>query len=456
VSREAIAERRVSSLLDRLQRVADARQHRLLLQRLVHPRHPTVLSFLNQHAFNLAWEQAEFGDLLGRSDVLLRDGVGVAVLLKLLGRAPGMNMNGTDLIPQILAAYRGRRVALVGTTAPYLEQAAQQLREAGANVVFVQDGFAEEDSYVGKLIAAEPELIVLGMGMPRQERFAASLAGALRRPALIVNGGAILDFLAGRFPRAPGWLRALRLEWLYRLAREPRRLWGRYVGGGGRFVRRLWRMAWRSEASAARLAGLDADAAQAGPEGLFDGDEAQLARLLQRVEASVPMQAGRIVQFAAVRGGEGASTIARGYAQACARLRGRRVLLLSDAVPGDGQALQRPLASPSASSQDGPGVTVAAPQAIDTDGSTARLADPAAWNALRQRFDEVVVDVGGPHGLLAAPHADGVVVVAQAEATPAAAAQRLLDDLAAANARVLGAVLNRQHSYLPRGLRERF
>lgn len=452
-----MSEQGIERLIGRLHAVSDPRQQRQLLQTLVAPKKTTVLSFFNQHAFNVAWSDAGFRDSLERSDVLLRDGVGISLLLKLLGRDPGLNMNGTDLIPQIVRAYKGRRVAVVGTASPYLEQASQQLREMGAKVVFTQDGFADEARYLGKLVAAEPELVILGMGMPRQEHLAAKLSPLLRRPALIVNGGAILDFLAGRFPRAPQWLRSLRLEWLYRLLREPRRLWRRYVVGGATFALRALRMGWRSEASAQRALGMDIELAEGVATAVFDADHPSIVQLLQRVEAALPAQDRRIVQFVAVRPGDGASTIAQGYAQACAQWRGRRVLLVSELPEADAPWLGDPAWRQALRvSPPTQGVTVARPNGGGGTAQAAGLADRSLWQALEGLFDEIVVDVGGPLALLAAPSAGGIVLVAQAESTPASAAQRRLEELAASNANVLGVVLNRQQSYLPRVLLERF
>ncbi|MGO4781502.1 WecB/TagA/CpsF family glycosyltransferase, partial [Lysobacter sp. 2RAB21] len=83
--------------------------------------------------------------------VLLRDGVGMAACLRLLAREPGMNLNGTDLIPQVIAAYAGRRVALIGTREPYLERASHYLRERGADVVCALDGFGDEARYLAAI-----------------------------------------------------------------------------------------------------------------------------------------------------------------------------------------------------------------------------------------------------------------------------------------------------------------
>jgi len=95
------------------------------------------------------------------------------------------------------------------------------------------NGFLDIAQYIEALqpYRSQFKLIVLAMGMPKQERIAIGLRQADIGPALILCGGAIVDFAAGRFPRAPLWMRSAGLEWLFRLAREPRRLFRRYVIG---------------------------------------------------------------------------------------------------------------------------------------------------------------------------------------------------------------------------------
>lgn len=220
------------ALLARITPMPDAAAKAAFLAALTAPPKPTVVSFLNAHAFNLAERDAEFRANLMAADALFRDGVGVSAMLRLLGADAGLNMNGTDLIPEILRACRGRRVALAGTAEPWLSRAATELREQGQVIVQAIDGFQGLAATVNHLCACDADLFVLAMGMPRQEEVAAELAARLDRPAVILNGGAILDFIAGRFPRAPEIWRRLRLEWLYRLIHEPRRLWRRYILGG--------------------------------------------------------------------------------------------------------------------------------------------------------------------------------------------------------------------------------
>ena len=228
-----------AALLCRLDLIRDGAAESALLDKLAKVSRPFVVSFLNQHGFNLAWSKPEFCDTLMGADVLLRDGIGISACLKIIGQEPGENMNGTDLIPRIAARYEDRRVMLIGTVEPWLERAANVLDERGCNVVARVDGFQSEEAYVEAVRAARPDLVILGMGMPKQEKVAAQLAKALDWPVLIVNGGAIIDFLGGRVERAPQWVRAARMEWGFRLAKEPRRMFGRYVVGGFTFLGRI-------------------------------------------------------------------------------------------------------------------------------------------------------------------------------------------------------------------------
>ena len=235
---------RGNSLIRKLTLVMSEHEEDRIIEAMQTACKPMVVSFLNAHAFNLAWKESDFRRSLVESDLLLRDGIGVSILLTLLGIRPGLNMNGTDLIPKVLKRCRGS-VALLGTRDPYLSMAAVKLREAGSNVTIALDGFQPDARYLDAVRASRPAIVILAMGMPKQERVALSLKEAITWPCLIVNGGAILDFMSGRVSRAPGMLQTLHLEWLFRLAREPRRLWRRYVLGNSVFLFRSLRI-WRS------------------------------------------------------------------------------------------------------------------------------------------------------------------------------------------------------------------
>ncbi|MBA2964529.1 MULTISPECIES: WecB/TagA/CpsF family glycosyltransferase [Ramlibacter] len=219
-----------------------------LCEWLLRPGEPRVLAFVNAHAMNQVAESDPFYQALMSADVVVRDGIGVFLLMRLLNQPAGQNLNGTDLIPKLLQEADGLPIALFGTREPWLRAARQNVRQTLApnSPCVTANGFLELGDYIHLAAQQRPRVIVLGMGMPRQEEVAIALRAALGYPCLIVCGGAIIDFLGGKVPRAPRWMRRTGLEWAFRLGREPRRLWNRYVHGNPLFLGRALRMATRS------------------------------------------------------------------------------------------------------------------------------------------------------------------------------------------------------------------
>lgn len=239
--------RRWASLVRHVTRVQGSAGQRQLLQWLARPSRPQVLAFVNAHAMNSAARDARFFAALQGADTLLRDGIGMALLLALLNQRPGLNLNGTDLIPRLLRRHAGQPIALFGTQEPWLSRARAAIERdlAPGSVCVAAHGFLPLERYVDLAVMHRPRLVVLAMGMPRQEEVAQALRAALFEPCLIVCGGAILDFLGGRAVRAPRLLRRCGLEWAWRLVCEPRRLFRRYVLGNPLFMVRALRLALR-------------------------------------------------------------------------------------------------------------------------------------------------------------------------------------------------------------------
>jgi exopolysaccharide biosynthesis WecB/TagA/CpsF family protein len=217
-----------------------------LLGDLSKPSSPTILSFVNTHAINLCYQNSEFQKSLCASDFLLRDGSGIRLALSLWNIPAGKNMVGTDFIPALLQQFKGKRLLLLGTHEPYLGQAAKFLQTSLGGAVQTLNGFQETSTYLELMLSFKPDLIILGMGMPRQENVSQMLKANLNFPMLLVNGGAIIDYLADRFPRAPLIIRQWGMEWIFRLALEPRRLWKRYLIGNGLFVARMLALKMRT------------------------------------------------------------------------------------------------------------------------------------------------------------------------------------------------------------------
>jgi exopolysaccharide biosynthesis WecB/TagA/CpsF family protein len=191
------------------------------------------LMFLNAHGVNCAARDRDFRRRLLESDRLLRDGIGVEIGMKLLGFAETENLNGTDLIPKILARDKQAAIAVWGSSEAALKKLAQRLAAEGYdNIVSMEHGFHDDGFYIEAYRALRPRILVLCMGMPRQEMLAGKLAEAVAHPGtggLIICGGGWANFHSGHKVRAPLWVQRLRLEWLHRLSREPLRLGRRYT-----------------------------------------------------------------------------------------------------------------------------------------------------------------------------------------------------------------------------------
>lgn len=93
----------------------------------------------------------------------------------------------------------------------------------------------EEDGVVEEINRSAADVVWVGIGVPKQEKWMAAMRSRLQAPVL-VGVGAAFDFHAGLVPQAPSWIQSLGMEWAYRLAREPRRLWKRYLRYNPRFV----------------------------------------------------------------------------------------------------------------------------------------------------------------------------------------------------------------------------
>ena len=237
-----------------MQREAAVREVRMAVER----REARVFAFCNMHTFNLARRLPALAGALSRATVF-NDGVGMELASRLIhGKPFPANLNGTDLTPAILAAFTSPvRVCLVGSRHDVVARAATVLEERYPciRVIDVHDGFfdaSESERLIDRLARLEPDLVLVGMGNPRQELWA--INAATRVAATFLCIGAFLDFTAGDVRRAPGLVRRLRGEWLYRLALEPRRLSGRYLIGGPRFMVDVFRT-WRAGRSSVREAG---------------------------------------------------------------------------------------------------------------------------------------------------------------------------------------------------------
>jgi N-acetylglucosaminyldiphosphoundecaprenol N-acetyl-beta-D-mannosaminyltransferase len=213
--------------------------------------------FVNAHSLNVAARDAQLRQALGCADIIYADGVGMAMAARMQGARLIHNVNGTDLFPHLCrhAAAAGVPVALLGAAPGVAGACAQVLSEQypDLNVAWVHHGFvAPQDTawLIDEINGCGAGILLVAMGVPRQERWIMDHGPALRVPVVMGVGG-LFDFVSGRVPRAPLAMRKLRLEWLFRLLMEPRRLFARYVIGNPAFLARACRYALTGNLSSA-------------------------------------------------------------------------------------------------------------------------------------------------------------------------------------------------------------
>ena len=188
---------------------------------------------------NLAFRQA-----YERVSLSLADGMPLIWVSPLLGCTLPERVAGSDLLQPVLdlAARHQWKVYLLGGAPGVAEHVAKLLKqEMGIPVVGWDDARIESDGSdaagesFARARAAKPDVIFVALGPPKQELWI-DRARDVVGPAVALGVGASLDFLAGKYKRAPRWLGRIGLEWAFRLFQEPRRLWRRYLLEGPRFV----------------------------------------------------------------------------------------------------------------------------------------------------------------------------------------------------------------------------
>ena len=200
-----------------------------------------------------AFEDTELRRILGRTDLSIPDGMIVVWATRLLGYPVRERTTGIDLLPALAerAADAGYRTVFFGGAPGVADRAATILRERhpGAAITAVEAPLVAPDGTMDvaaleKLRHAEPDIVCVALGNPKQEKWIARHGEAVGAPVYIGVGGS-LDFLTGVTRRAPVRMQRSGLEWLHRTVSEPQRLTRRYARDFRVFVPQVVRQAWR-------------------------------------------------------------------------------------------------------------------------------------------------------------------------------------------------------------------
>lgn len=225
-------------------RMADALRQ---IEQFIECREPHLVITADANAVLLALEDAEFRALMESAALITADGAGLTWAGKRLGQPFPERVSGVDLVEQLtrLSHEKGYRLYFLGAAPGVAERAAQNLlkKYPQAQIVGVQHGYfapADEPAIVAQIAAARPDVLLVGMGMPRQEKWAWQHRDALGVPVMIGVGGSF-DVYGGVVRRAPRWMQRVGCEWLWRLLQDPRKI--KKVRNLPRFVWRVWQAA---------------------------------------------------------------------------------------------------------------------------------------------------------------------------------------------------------------------
>ncbi|CAN5426376.1 N/A [soil metagenome] len=187
----------------------------------------------------LAETNVAFRNAYNESALSLADGMPVVWASRVLGAPLPEKVSGSDLVLPLLerAAREHLRVYLLGGADDAAEKAARAIEARWSGVVVAGKSSphigsdatkADLVAIVAPVVATKPDLVFVCLGAPKQELLMHALHRELA-PAVLLGLGAVVDFLAGTVKRAPPWMSQTGLEWAYRFAQEPRRMWRRYL-----------------------------------------------------------------------------------------------------------------------------------------------------------------------------------------------------------------------------------
>jgi len=225
------------------------------IEQMVASRLPHYLVTANVDFLVQAQSDVELRHILTDAHLVLCDGTPLVWASRLLGNRLPERVAGSDLAPVLLkvAAEKKYRVFLLGSTPDSVEQAAARVRRDHPSLLlagFYSPPFSEllemdHEEIKRRVREARPDILFVAFGCPKAEKWMAMHYRELGVP-VVAGVGATIDFLAGRVKRAPRWMQQAGMEWLFRMACEPRRLFRRYM-------KDLWAFSWRIVAQWTRL-----------------------------------------------------------------------------------------------------------------------------------------------------------------------------------------------------------
>lgn len=215
--------------------------------------HALVLN-ANVHCLNLTYKDRGLRGLLNSAEIVFCDGSGVVLAARILGRRIPRRITYADWMWQLadFAAAESFSLYFLGARPGVARKAAEKLQERNPDleILGVRHGYfdltpgsPDNEAVIKEINEAAPDILVLGFGMPLQERWLIQNWSRINANVAL-TGGAVFDYVSGELRRGPKILTYNGFEWLARLLIEPGRLWQRYVVGNPIFLFRVLRQRW--------------------------------------------------------------------------------------------------------------------------------------------------------------------------------------------------------------------
>lgn len=209
-----------------------------------------LLTYFNQFCFNVYIKDKKYKDIIDNFFYVYKDGFGIYCAFKLLKKQKLNKFNASDLNLKLLQLFSrlNLKIFVVGGNFQQ-EQLNEKFISLGANLAGYENGFFETNelgSVAEHIKKSGADVIFLGMGVPLQEKVAFELTKYLKNPKIICVGN-FFEFLTGNIKRAPQYLRNSGFEWVYRLSKEPKRLWKRYIIGIPLFIYHILKIKFGKE-----------------------------------------------------------------------------------------------------------------------------------------------------------------------------------------------------------------
>ena len=201
--------------------------------------------YVNAHCINIAGKDPDYKKILQRATLVYADGMGPILASKILGKPLSERTSAPDFISEVFSIAETKKWSfyLLGNEDNVVRKAAGNIKKRFPMLIITgyQNGFFTDNVQVIEDInRVNPDIILVGMGTPRQEKWIADNIDKVNAKTFWAVGG-LFDFISGKRKRAPKWIQSLGFEWIFRLVQEPRRLWKRYFFGNIAFLLSVFR-----------------------------------------------------------------------------------------------------------------------------------------------------------------------------------------------------------------------